>query len=333
DGGTDSGPCDPQRDASCIVDGVFVSGSGNDGNDGSKTSPVATIGHALDVAATKQKVNVYVCAGSYVGSLKISSHISINGGFVCKDWSYSGVKPQIIADTPDYGVRIEATNVSLVDLEIVGKNASTAGQSSIAVSAANADGLTLLRVKATAGTGMAGTSAADQTDFSPGQAPKGNDFSGTSGGGQMPNNCTNGSGSSTGGAGGQANSTGNDGNDGQPFAVYAVNPSGADGQHGSKGGSCSTGTGHDGSFGPGGDAGAAPAGFGLLDATGWHPGAGGIGGIGLVGEGGGGGAAETGSSGGAGGGAPGGCGGVGGGGGGGGGGSLAITILSSVATL
>lgn len=332
DGG-DAGPCDPQKDASCIVDGVFVSKTGNDGNDGSKGSPVATIGHALDVAASKQKTNIYVCSGTYAGSVKIASSISINGGFDCSDWSYSGVKPQIVADKPDYGVRVEATNVSLIDLEIVGKDGVTSGESSIAVSAANSDGLTLLRVKATAGNGMSGAQPVGQADYTPAQAPVGNDHNGSAGGGMVSNNCTNGSGSSSGGAGGQANSTGNDGNDGQPFGAYAVNPSGADGMHGSKGGNCSTGTGHDGSFGPGGDAGATPTTVGALDATGWQPAAGGPGGGGLVGEGGGGGATLSGSTGGAGGGAPGGCGGVGGTGGGGGGGSIALILFNSSATL
>src|SRR5580704_5668317 len=55
----------PPHDASCVIDdafGIFVSPAGADANAGSKSAPVRSIGHAMDLAKAAAK-RVYLCAG------------------------------------------------------------------------------------------------------------------------------------------------------------------------------------------------------------------------------------------------------------------------------
>jgi len=68
----------------CVVSdfGVFVDGrSGADTNTGTKESPVKTIGAALGKLGGKSRV--YVCDGTYGEHVKLSSAVSMYGGFVC----------------------------------------------------------------------------------------------------------------------------------------------------------------------------------------------------------------------------------------------------------
>src|SRR5579859_5966628 len=63
------GGCDRSKAPSeegCVVAeayGIFVSPAGSDGSAGTRSAPLATIGHGMDVAKAAGK-RVYVCAGS-----------------------------------------------------------------------------------------------------------------------------------------------------------------------------------------------------------------------------------------------------------------------------
>ncbi len=333
DTGTDGPPtCDPKTQ-NCIdaSKGVFVATNGNDSNDGSQQNPVLTIGTGIAKAKAAGKPNVYVCAGSYAENVDIKDAVALLGGFSCTDWTYSTASVVTIAPSSGLPLRIESATTSISDVKFVAANATNAGDSSIAAFASNAS-VTLLRDDLEAGAGMSATQPAAQADFSPSQAASGKNGDGSNGGGQSMVTCTNGSGTTTGGAGGPPTAPGADGFNGAPFSSYPVNPTLADGAAGTHGGTCATGLGHNGSYGPGGAAGAGATKLGTFDATGWAPGGGGAGGIGDVGEGGGGGASLD-SSGGGGGGGPGGCGGVGGTGASGGGASIVLLSFNSNLTL
>ena len=75
-----------------VIDAIWVSAEGNDANDGSENSPVATIAKAIELA--KNSSTIYVMEGSYSqGQITINKEVSITGlgkviltnnAFICK---------------------------------------------------------------------------------------------------------------------------------------------------------------------------------------------------------------------------------------------------------
>jgi hypothetical protein len=341
EGGTDSGAdvaqppagCDPAADPKdapkCVVSdfGVFVDATtGSDGNAGTQDSPVKSISAALGKLGGKPRV--YICEGTYAEHVKITSAVSVYGGFACGSWSYSGTKAKI-APT-DKGLALEIRGVSaavaLSDLEVTAKDASEPGESSVAAFVVSATKVTFRRTSLTAGKGVAGTDDTDPGAFAPLNAPDGTAGSAAvNPGGQTPNPlCT----TSIGGAGGK---------DGTPngaagvVAVVPVYPVGYTGAGGPGGVSCFAG---DGSYGVAGTPGAGASTLGTLDASGWKGADGAPGGTGGNGQGGGGGGQKVVGGGGVGGsGGPGGCGGAGGAKGAGGGSSIALLVFQSSVAL
>jgi hypothetical protein len=340
DGGKDGGPdgpslpdgCDLNVDVkdslSCVHNdvGVFVDGaSGADTNLGTKESPLKTIAAALGKLGSKPRL--YLCgAGPYAESVKLTSAVSLYGGFACGTWSHDGVKAKLAPAEAGYALHIDnvASPIVVSDFDIAVGDASAPGGSSVAVFASRAAKVTLRRTSVAAGKGQAGADATDLADFSPANAPDGT--SGGAGGAETPNPaCT----TSVGGAGGNGNSA--DGKAGKE----AVNPpfpetplsngaGGASSAHDCNGGS----SGRNGSYGLAGEPGAGAATAGTLEASGWKAAEGRAGGAGGNGQGGGGGAKiADGGVGGSGG--PGGCGGAGGGKGAGGGSSIAVLAFES----
>ena len=84
--------CDPAADPKdapkCVVNefGVFVDGAGgSDGNVGTKDSPVKTLSAGLGKLSGKARL--YICAGTYAEHVKLTSAVSLFGGFACGTWS------------------------------------------------------------------------------------------------------------------------------------------------------------------------------------------------------------------------------------------------------
>ena len=75
-----------------VIDAIWVSAEGNDANDGSENSPVATIAKAIELA--KNSSTIYIMEGSYSqGQITINKEVSITGlgkviltnnAFICK---------------------------------------------------------------------------------------------------------------------------------------------------------------------------------------------------------------------------------------------------------
>ena len=330
--------CDPKVDPKdapkCVVSefGVFVDATGGaDGNPGTKESPVKSITAALGKVANKNRV--YVCEGTYAEHVKVTSAVSIYGGFACGAWSYSGTKAKVAPADVGYALEIADTtgDVTVSDLSFVAANAVDKGRSSIAAFVHKASKVVIVRSDLQAGTAKEGT---DGDGGAPGTITavsgggpliaSGYPASGTTAGTIKTCTCSNGGTSSGASGGGPAGA----GAPGMP-SVGAAPP--ADGAGGAGNIACNpTGTGHNGGDAAGAGDAAKVTPLGTLDAKGWTPQAGAAGSNGTPGQGGGGGGGRDGAGGGAG---CGGCGATGGKGGGGGGASIAFLSLDSSVVL
>ena len=345
EGGTESGAdvvqppvgCDPAadpRDApKCVVSefGVFVDATGgSDGNAGTRDAPVKSITAGLSKLGGKSRV--YVCEGTYAEHVKLTSAVSLYGGFACGGWTYSGTKAKVTPADAGYALEVADTKAdfTVADLAFLAPNATTKGQSSIAAFVHNASKVFFVRSELEAGIAKEGEDGAPGTTGAPTTGDlKGNAASGITPGLQKTCTCSSG-GTSTGGGGGAPTGAGAAG---LPSLGGATPLDGAPGL-GNTGCVAAepNGSGNNGADATNAADGAKVTALGALDATGWKPQAGTAGPSGAPGQGGGGGGGRDVSSAG-GGGACGGCGGSGGKPGGGGGASVALLVLDTTVVL
>jgi hypothetical protein len=330
--------CDPAADPKdapkCVVSefGVFVDATGGaDANPGTKESPVKSIGAALGKLGNKQRV--YVCEGTYAEHVKVTSAVSLYGGFACGAWSYSGGKAKIAPADAGYALEvIKVNDATLIeDLSVTALAGTEAATSSIAAFVNASPKVTFRRVDLVAGNGFAGKTAAKGADGAlMTSTPTAGTLNGNAGGvtnGGLAQLCTCvGGATSKGGGGGSLNGDGSPGE-----AVQAVNEPPAATGLGSTFAECGGGqNGRNGSNAPNATVGDGAKKLGALTEAGWVPESGIAGTAGTAGQGGGGGG---GAGGGGGGGACGGCGGAAGQPGAGGGASVALAVLNSPVTL
>ncbi len=326
----------------CIINeqfGIFVSPAGSDSAAGTQLSPVATIGHAMDLAKAAGK-RVYACgsAGNYAENLVVGSTrdgVKAYGGLDCttapSQWTYNAAKLATIAPAGGYALQVQGTTtgVAFTDIGFVAANAAGVGASSIAVFASSASGVVLKRCKAQAGTATQGQDQSQPTPFG-GSAPSGipgapsKSSGGTGAGGPAQSNpsCN----TSVGGAGGSDVAGQVDGQPGEPGSSLNDNAGTS-----AKCNLVPAQGGGGGTPGTPGPLGAVATTWATFLGSGWSPAGGGPGGPGSVGQGGGGGgsAGPINAVGGGGGGGAGGCGGSGGAGGSGGGSSIAVLTYGS----
>jgi len=307
----------------------FVSPTGGDNNAGTRGAPFATLQAALDAADGQGNGgDVYLAAGTYVGSVTLRSRVSIYGGFDAATWDRDvAVFRPVIQGGPIAMQGVQANTLTLEGIEIVAADAADSGQSSVGILLDNSSDVVIRMNRILTGMGFIGRRGATGGNGAPGTKGSNGTASGIctpprggGGGGGSPISGRNGGGGGNGGAFG-----GFDGGDGA----------------GSGGGDNGTGggTGAQGTAGGGGDAasegaaGAAGATVGAVTGTGYVPTRAGNGGAGGHGWGGGGGGGGGGSvvacGGGGGGGGGGGSQGFGGQGGEGGGGSIGIVLAGT----
>jgi hypothetical protein len=162
--------CDPTMgavDGSC---GIFVSSSmGHDADEGSKSNPVKTLAHAIDLAATNGS-RVYACAEEYDEAVVMPAGTSLYGALDCAHgWAYAASTPSsIVAPADQVALTIAGgASTSLVqDFSITAADATVASGSSVGV-LTNAD-LELDRVSITSGAGKDGDPGMAQTQVAPG---------------------------------------------------------------------------------------------------------------------------------------------------------------------
>lgn len=330
---------DPKDAPKCVVSefGVFVDATGGaDANPGTKESPVKSITAALGKVANKNRV--YVCDGTYAEHVKLTSAVSLYGGFACGAWSYSGTKPKVAPADVGYALEIAYTtgDITVSDLSFVAANAVDKGQSSIAAFVHKASKVAIARSDLQAGTGKEGLdgdggTTGTITAVTGGGALNATGYpaSGTTAGTVKTCTCSSG-GTSAGGAGGGPLGGGAPGTP----SLGGVAP--VDGAGGSGATGCvaaePNGSGNSGADATSAADAAKLTTFGSLDATGWKPQTGSAGTNASPGQGGGGGGGRDATSAGGGGGC-GGCGGTGGKGGAGGGASVALLSLESAVVL
>ena len=330
--------------SSCGVDdahGVFVTPVSSGGSDltgtGTRASPVASIGHALDLAKAAGKV-VYVCVGSYAEAVVVdAAHdgARVFGGLDCTSWAYGSANHVVVAPPkPGFALEVRdlAIGTTLADVEFDAKDADLThpGESSVAGFVHGSENVSLQRIALVAGKGTDGAPGMNAGGGGPTNwttmSLQGTDATGSAAGAAVACVCPLDGSHSVGGRGGDPQ---HDAGSGAP----AYDAAGA-GAAGANGASCtSSGVGLEGQSAPAAPAGSPSNSIGSVSTSGWVPSPGASGAFGLPGQGGGGGGDGNASTEFGGGGAGGGCGGAGGGGGGGGGGSMALVIHDSVVSL
>ncbi|MDB4946158.1 MAG: Glycine-rich cell wall structural protein precursor [Labilithrix sp.] len=289
DGGTSGGPeggadvnvpdgCDaaaePKDAPKCVVNdfGVFADANGNDANAGTKESPVKTITAALGKLAGKTRV--YVCEGTYAEHVKLTTAVSVYGGFACSGWDYTGAKPKVAPTDAGYAVEVEkvASAVEIVDVSFTSAAGTEAATSSVAAFVKGSPSLTLRRVALTAGKGFAGKSPAKAADGAlMSSMPTASSLDGNKGdaaNGGLAQLCTCvGGGTSKGGGGGSLNSNGNPGETAQP----TPDPVFATGAGQTQAERLMAGAAKPGSNAPNAPAGAGAATLGAITEAGWAP--------------------------------------------------------------
>jgi len=332
DGGSEASPssaaCDltkaPVDAPNCVVDDVaiFVDANAKADGSGTKVDPIPTITAAIAKAVATGKPRVYVCDGTYTEQIKLTTSLSIYGGFDCK-WNSTGVKPKVIPnDGPAIHVSSVGDLVVLQDLEAVGAAESSPGASAIgALIVHSTVAMRTIMLRATAGQPGAKGSGVPNA---PSAATSGKVSNGSVGG--PPTICTCADGSSSSGG------RGNDGNGTQGGFGTSSPPVGTANDGGSSTGTCTDGTvGADGLANVSAEPIAAP---GVMTEMGWD-----VSKVaassknGNPGQGGGGGGAKTSVAAGGGGGGCGGCGGAGAGAGSNGGASIGILSFDSTVTV
>lgn len=348
EGGTVNIACIPSQASGPVASdcGVFVSTSGLDMNDGSMGSPVATIGHALQVASAGSK-RVYVCAEAFTEAIQVPAGISVYGGLDCKaGWSWSEAGRTTLTAAPDQIPVRTGPGVGTTAIEnfaITAADAMQPGGSSIGMLA---DSVTLQLAQCDLTAGKAADGAAGQTPME--EPTKGAD-------GQKGTNACTAAAMVLGGEPGMTmcgdvvSQGGRGGSGGIPGTEMGYGQKGEDGQpadaaSGLGGKGTDTSNCDDGDDGKDGDTGGPGAGgtaLGTISSSGYAGADGAPGSTGTPGQGGGGGGGAksgsfcasmpgSGASGGAGG--AGGCGGKGGEGGKAGGSSIALVLVNSTPT-
>jgi hypothetical protein len=309
---------------------VFVSNAGTDAaNGGGRTSPVKTIGYAIDLAFQR---GGYVCLGAetFEGAFTLRSGVSVYGGFDPADANFSfarrrGAASKVqatgyVIDAPIISAATEVAGVTLVSRDI---SANLVGQTAYGIRIGNASGgLTLRWNDITVASGTPGQSGSNGTKGSDGvngsngstgcecgtgwtgtcltescgscrERTGGSSVCATCGGSSQPESCS--------GAGGQSGFKGSGGSTG------AGSTGGASGGSGGDGGGCSplssngarqASQGNSGSGGAPGQSGSTASTAGTVDSLGrFSPAVSGSGAAGRPGVGGGGGGGGGGTTG------------------------------------
>ncbi len=320
----------------CLVDsfGVFVSPTGDDGNPGTKAKPFKTIGKALGTGRSR----VAVCEGTYGESLELARAVEIYGSLACTFDKAGGATK--IESGKEIGLTVSAGTVGMFGMEVIAKDATEPGESSIGVALSSGVTFKMVGGAVSAGVGASAPDGTTMSNYSPlAQSDpkiKGNDGSGNTGGATQTCamlGCVELGAGVEGGAGGAGTGTG-----GAPGADGKTSVAGAPAARG-KGGGYDIGLGQCTAGNRGADADGAPGGAGAttpgtLDGGKWTASRGANGQTARAGQGGGGGSGGQSAA--SGGGGSGGCGGCGGGKGQGGisgGSSFAVLSVSANVTL
>lgn len=173
----------PSTDEVTEAFGVFVAPSGNDQGSGTRQSPFATIGAAIQ-AAKPQAKRVYVCAGTYAESVELVSAVSMIGGYDCSDataWKRAPGARSTLAGKSIPAVRAKGvtSTTRFEGFDVTAPDAKEAGASSIGLWADGAGKLAVADASFRAGKG--GDGAPGTTPPPPNDGPNASGGVGTAG--------------------------------------------------------------------------------------------------------------------------------------------------------
>lgn len=155
------------------ADAVFVSPAGDDANPGTMSMPLRTLAAAV-TAADGQRKAVYATTGTYAEELRVTSGVSVYGGYGPAWQRTLSVPTRITGSTIGSGDTegTVATNVTtpttLQLLTITPTTPTVAGASSYGLRGAHSPGLRLERVTVVAAPGGPGSAGAPGTPGAPG---------------------------------------------------------------------------------------------------------------------------------------------------------------------
>jgi len=154
---------EPQKSLPCVVDayGIFVdSAAGTDAAAGTKAAPLKTLSSAL--LKLEGRARIYVCDGTYSEHVKLTTSVSIYGGFACKTWAYDGKRARVAPSDSGFALQIENVPSALVvqDMDFTAMPGTDAPSSSIGAFVSASPKVTLRRVTLTAQNGATGKAGA-----------------------------------------------------------------------------------------------------------------------------------------------------------------------------
>ena len=149
---------EPREAPKCVSSdvGVFVSSTGKDDATGKREAPVKSVGKAIELAVAQGLSRVYLCAGTYAESVKLTSAVSLYGGFSCKDWSYTAQKAAIAPAAVGYALEIAdvPSSVEVMDLTLTALAGTALRPSSVAAFVRKSPKVLMRRVSLIAGNGF-----------------------------------------------------------------------------------------------------------------------------------------------------------------------------------
>ncbi|MBU2502030.1 PKD domain-containing protein, partial [bacterium] len=271
---------------------VYVTPTGNDNDDGSQISPVATIGQGLARAVQLGVSLVLVTEGTYNEDVILQDGISLTGGLAVGTWdAQPGTYSLLTGGTRPLRATGITTATVVQGFEIVAASAVLPGQSSVAVTVWNCtSALAYTDCLLTAGNGAPGLAGASGSPGATGSVG-GNGGQGACSSTPFVPGGPGGNGFYLGGSGGSGgNSNGNGQNGGN--GAFGQGPGGGPGGAGGTTSSSAGGDGQSGvpgSYGSPGSGGATSPASGSVSGDAWVASFGGDGGNGTPGGGGGGG--------------------------------------------
>jgi len=175
-GGASDGPKAPPVSGTPVDDelvenlGIFVTASGSEDGDGTRTRPLARIQAGIDLGKKLGK-RVYVCTGTYREALTLADSISVIGGLGCAKsdaWTSGQPKSRVEApSSPAMSARGITTDTRVEGLDVVAPDATEPSASSIGLLAVHSPKLVIARTKITAGNAANGADGADGIQLTP----------------------------------------------------------------------------------------------------------------------------------------------------------------------
>ncbi|HEY0880807.1 MAG TPA: hypothetical protein VGD87_04710, partial [Archangium sp.] len=157
-------------DANCdgidgeLMNGVFVSPSGNDANPGTRSQPVLTLAEAMNKQSLTGKRDVYIAAGNYTNTLRIlgAAGVNVAGAYHPTTWQRA-LSNQVTITSANPGLEIDGSNNVVVQaIRVDAANGDASKPTSYGGFIKESSGVKLESLELRAGNGVTGTPGTSQ---------------------------------------------------------------------------------------------------------------------------------------------------------------------------